>query len=104
EAELGARGAASALSGRLRVLAAVTFARLHLMPHLPSFLAEHPALDIDILLQDGDTDLVGAGIDVALRMTPLRDLTQIWRKIGHCRRCVVGAPTYFAANGVPRSP
>src|ERR1700730_16921903 len=32
EAELAARGAASALSGRLRVLAAVTFARLHLMP------------------------------------------------------------------------
>jgi DNA-binding transcriptional LysR family regulator len=104
EAELVARGAASALSGRLRVLAAVTFARLHLMPHLPSFLAEHPALDIDIVLQDGDIDLVGAGIDVALRMTPLRDLTPIGRKIGHCRRRVVGAPTYFAANGVPQTP
>jgi len=89
EAELVARGAASALSGRLRVLVAVTFGRLHLMPHLPSFLAEHPALDIDIVLQDGDIDLVGAGIDVALRMSPLRELTPIGRKIGHCRRRVV---------------
>jgi DNA-binding transcriptional LysR family regulator len=104
EAELVARGAASALSGRLRVLAAVTFARLHLMPHLPSFLAEHPALEIDIMLQDGDIDLIGAGIDVALRMTPLRDLTPIGRKIGRCRRRVVGTPTYFAANGVPKTP
>src|ERR1700728_176378 len=34
EAELAARGAASALSGRLRVVIAVTFARLHVMPHL----------------------------------------------------------------------
>src|ERR1700722_10269096 len=80
EAELAARGASSALSGRLRVVAAVTFARLHVLPHLPSFLADHPALDIDILLQDGDVDLVGAGIDVALRMTPLRDLTLIGRR------------------------
>jgi DNA-binding transcriptional LysR family regulator len=28
----------------------VMFARLHLMPHLPKFLAEQPELDIDILL------------------------------------------------------
>jgi DNA-binding transcriptional LysR family regulator len=80
EAELAARGAASALSGRLRVVVAVTFARLHVLPRLPRFLADHPALDIDILLQDGDVDLVGAGIDVALRMTPLRDLTLIGRR------------------------
>jgi DNA-binding transcriptional LysR family regulator len=104
EAELIARGAASALSGRLRVVVAVIFARLHVMPHLPKFLADHPAQDIDILLQDGDVDLVGAGIDVALRMTPLRDLTPIGRKIGHCRRLVLGTPAYFAANGVPQSP
>lgn len=104
EAELAARGAASALSGRLRVVAAATFARLHVLPHLPKFLADHPALDIDILLQDGDVDLVGAGIDVALRMTPLRDLTPIGRKIGRCRRLVLGTPAYFAANGVPQGP
>src|SRR6202034_2247003 len=34
EAELAARGAAAALTGRLRVVIAVTFARLHVMPHL----------------------------------------------------------------------
>jgi DNA-binding transcriptional LysR family regulator len=104
EAELAARGAASALSGRLRVVIAVTFARLHVLPHLSKFLADHPTLDIDILLQDGDVDLVGAGIDVALRMTPLRDLSPIGRKIGRCRRLVVGTPPYFAANGVPQGP
>jgi DNA-binding transcriptional LysR family regulator len=103
-AELAARGADSALTGRLRVVIAVTFARLHVLPHLPKFLADHPALNIDILLQDGDVDLIGAGIDVALRMTPLRDLTLTGRKIGHCRRLVLGTPAYFAANGVPQGP
>src|SRR6201986_3172736 len=41
EAELAARGAAATLSGRLRICAAVTFARLHVMPRVPIFLAEH---------------------------------------------------------------
>jgi len=36
---LAARGAGSSLTGKLRVSAAVTFARIHLMPRLPEFLA-----------------------------------------------------------------
>lgn len=50
EAELAARGAGSGLRGRLRVSAATTFARLHVVPHLPRFLDEHPELDIDVIL------------------------------------------------------
>src|SRR4030088_1032309 len=42
EAERVARGAGTKLSGRLRIGAAVTFARLHVMPHLGAFLAQHP--------------------------------------------------------------
>ena len=34
------------LSGRLRVSAPVTFARLHIIPHLAGFLAAHPGLDL----------------------------------------------------------
>jgi DNA-binding transcriptional LysR family regulator len=104
EAELAARGAAAALSGRLRICAAVTFARLHVMPRLPSFLAEHPGLDVDVVLQDGDIDLIEAGIDVALRMSPLRDSALTGRKIGHCQRRVIGTPAFFAAKGLPQTP
>src|SRR5580658_8131997 len=39
EAELAARGAAATLSGRLRVSAPVTFARLQIVPRLPEFMA-----------------------------------------------------------------
>ncbi len=103
-AELAARGAASALSGRLRILAGVTFGRLHVVPFLPEFLAEHPALEIDILLQEGPVDLVGQGIDVALRMTPFHELAPVGRKIGRVRRRVLGTPAYFTTNGVPQCP
>jgi DNA-binding transcriptional LysR family regulator len=104
EAELAARGAAATLSGRLRLCAAVTFARLHVMPRLPIFLAEHPALDVDVVLQDGDIDLIEAGIDVALRMSPLRDSALTGHKICHCQRRVIGTPAFFAAKRLPQIP
>jgi DNA-binding transcriptional LysR family regulator len=104
EAELAARGVAAALSGRLRVGAAVTFARLHVMPVLSIFLAEHPALNLDLVLQDGDVDLIEAGIDVALRMSPLRDSALTARKIGQRQMHVIGTPAYFAAKDVPQTP
>jgi hypothetical protein len=50
EAELAARGAGTGLKGRLRVCAAVTFARIHLIPLLPQFLAQHPDLDLEVVL------------------------------------------------------
>jgi DNA-binding transcriptional LysR family regulator len=104
EAELAARGAAATLSGRLRICTAITFARLHVLPRLPIFLAAHPALDVDIVMQDGDKNLVASGIDVALRMTPLRELTLPARKIAVCRRRVMATAAYLAAHGRPESP
>src|SRR5882762_10670143 len=100
EAEAAARGAAVSLSGRLRVNAPVTFARLHVIPRLPIFMAERPLLDVEIVLDDRDIDLIEAGIDVALRMGRLGDSGTTVRKIGH-RSCVVGTPSYFAARGRP---
>jgi DNA-binding transcriptional LysR family regulator len=104
EAELAARGAAATLSGRLRFCAPLTFARLHVMPRLPVFFAEHPLLNIDAYLDDRDIDLVAAGIDVALLIGRLADSTATARKIGECKRRVVGTPAYFAARGTPRTP
>ena len=73
EAEFAARGAGSGLMGTLRISAAVTFARIHLIPHLPEFLAQHPGLEVDVVLDDRNIDLVHEGIDVALRMGRLAD-------------------------------
>ena len=73
EADLAARGAGATLSGRLRICAAVTFARLHVVPHLARFLAENPALDVEVVLDDRNVDLIEAGIDVAIRMSELSE-------------------------------
>ncbi|ASU37560.1 transcriptional regulator [Herbaspirillum sp. meg3] len=104
EAELVARGTGTALSGRLRVCATVSFARLHIIPHLPAFLAQHPELDIEVVMDDRAVDLVEEGIDIALRMGPLSDSTLTARKIGQCKRLVLGTPAYFSRAGIPLTP
>ena len=104
EAELAARGAAATLSGRLRFCGPLTFTRLLVMPCLSIFLSEHPALDIDVVLEDRDLDLVAAGIDVALLIGRLADSAVTARKIGQCQRRVIGTPAYFEARGMPQTP
>jgi DNA-binding transcriptional LysR family regulator len=104
EAEFGARGAATTLSGRLRIHATVAFGRLCVLPHLPGFLAEHPALDVDIVLDDRKIDLVETGIDIGLRAGQLSNSALTARKIAQCQRRVIGTPSYFNTTGVPRSP
>lgn len=103
-AELAARGAAGSLSGRLRVSAAVSFARLHVLPALPRFLAAHPALEVDVILDDRHVDLIEEGIDVSLRMGSLGDSTMTARKISQSPRLVVATPGYLAGAGRPDSP
>ena len=104
EADLAARGATASLSGRLGVSAAVTFASLHIIPHLKEFLQRHPELSVDVALDDRNVDLIEEGIDVALRMGDLADSGMTARKIAECPRWVVGTPAYFSAKGEPRTP
>jgi DNA-binding transcriptional LysR family regulator len=104
EAELAARGAGASLTGRLRVCAAVTFARLHVVPRLPKFLAAHPDLTMDVVLDDRMIDLVEEGMDLALRTGSLEDSSLTARKLASAPRYVLGTPAYFARSGVPATP
>jgi len=104
EAVLAARGTASGLSGKLRVSAAVCFARLHIVPRLPEFMKEHPSLDLELVLDDRNIDLVDEGIDVALRMGVLADSNMTARRIAEASRRIIGTPDYFKRHGIPRAP
>jgi DNA-binding transcriptional LysR family regulator len=104
EAELAARGASAALTGRLRISAPVTFARLQIVPRLPAFFVRYPELEVDLVLEDRPVDLIEAGIDVALRLGRQLDSTLTARKIAECQAVVVGAPGYLDAMGRPRTP
>lgn len=104
EAELAARDAGAGLSGRLRVSAATTFARLHVVPLLPRFLERHPDLEIDVILDDRVIDLIAEGVDVALCMGTLPDSSAVARKLATGGRSVLATPAYLERAGEPRSP
>jgi len=104
EAELAAKGAGAGLSGRLRVSAATTFARLHVIPKLGPFLEVHPQLDVEIILDDRMIDLVAEGVDISLRLGTLSDSSVVARKLATGGRSVLATPAYLARAGVPRTP
>ena len=104
EADNAARGAASGLTGNLRICAAVTFGRLHIVPHLGPFLDQNPDLTIDLMLDDRNVNLVEEGVDIALRMGALSDSGLTASKIAECRRMVLGTPAYFEKHSEPTCP
>ena len=104
EADQAARSEGRGLEGVLRISAPTSFARLHVIPHLADFLATHPALGIDMLLDDRRVDLIEEGADLSLRIGDLPDSAASARRIGRSDRLVVATPAYFERCGMPAAP
>ncbi|WP_323378513.1 LysR family transcriptional regulator [Skermanella mucosa] len=104
EAEIAARGEGAGLAGTLRIAAATTFARLHVVRLLPAFLAQHPRLIVELILDDRVVDLVEEGIDVSLRMGDLPDSSATARRLGSSPRAVLATCAYLDRAGTPRTP
>jgi DNA-binding transcriptional LysR family regulator len=90
--------------GRLRINTSVPFGLHCLLPLIPSFLANHPGISVDIALTDTVVDLLEERADVAIRVGPLRESRLLARKLGESRMVVVASPAYLAQHGTPQTP
>jgi DNA-binding transcriptional LysR family regulator len=105
EAAIGqARARETALGGTLRVTAPLLFGRRHVTPLVGAFLAAHPGLRVELMLNDRNVDLLEDGIDVALRIGQLDDSTLVRRQVGVVRRVTVTSPAYLTRRGRPQAP
>ncbi|KJV35182.1 LysR family transcriptional regulator [Luteibacter yeojuensis] len=104
EAAVSAAGDAQAVRGRLRVSLDPMFSRLVVAPKLAAFLAQHPQLEMEIVTRDELGDLIGEGIDVAVRFGVPEASSLVARKLLDTRVLTVAAPSYIAAHGAPRTP
>jgi DNA-binding transcriptional LysR family regulator len=90
-------------SGLLTVSAPAGFGRQHVAPLIPSFLSEHQDLKLTLSLNDRVVDLIGEGVDVAIRIASLTDSNLIGVKLADNKRVVVASPDYLKRHGAPRS-
>lgn len=103
-AEEAAFESASAPAGLVRLAAPLTFGIRHLAPALAEFMAAHPGIRVDLRLSDAFVDIVGEGIDIAIRIAELPDSSLRARRLGPVTAHIVGAPGYFDRVGRPRHP
>ncbi|WP_314963480.1 LysR family transcriptional regulator [Bradyrhizobium cosmicum] len=93
------------LSGTVRVTATKHAVSSVVMPVLPRFLASHPEIRVDMIVDDNLTDVVADRIDAGIRFGDIVEKDMIAVRIGpDIRISVVGAPSYFADHPVPRTP
>ena len=89
--------------GHLLVSAPAGFGRQHVAPLLPSFLAEHRDVTVNLNLNDRLVDVVGHGVDVAIRIAMLGDSNLVGVKLADNHRVLVASPAYFKRHGAPRT-
>lgn len=105
EAMGAARSQQETPSGTLRINAFATGAREIFGPLLLKFLRHYPQVHIDLVTEGRIVDIVAEGFDLGLRTANLVPTDMIAIPVGPPRSfAVVASPSYFEANGEPRTP
>jgi DNA-binding transcriptional LysR family regulator len=99
---LGARQAEP--SGTLRATAPVLFGQYHVAPAVTRFIQRYPKMHVELVLIDRVVNLVEEGLDVGVRIGPLKDSTVIARSVGRIRHVVVASPVLLRQLGTPKHP
>lgn len=106
EGEAAARAAIrpsdAGASGLLRITASAAFGRKVVAPAAAEFMHANPEVSIDLLLTDSVVDIVAGGVDLAIRIAPLRDNSLIARRLADNPRALYAAPAYLERRGAPR--
>lgn len=106
EAARASLRAGSSVEGVLTVSVPVTLGLERVLPHIPALFAKHAGIRVDLRFEDRMADIVGEGIDVAIRgggMLP-ESTSFFARRLVSYPRVVVASPRYLKARGEPKAP
>jgi DNA-binding transcriptional LysR family regulator len=94
------------IRGRLAISAPVTFGLARVFPVLPALLRKHAELELDVRLEDRIVDLVGEGVDIAIRVgsEPPDSTSVVAHSLGRYGRRAVAAPAYLRRRAAPKHP
>ncbi len=104
EAEQSVAEETSDLRGLLKLAAPLSFGLTHLSNCIFDFLSEHPAIELNMDLNDRNVNLVEEGFDMAVRIGELEDSTLVARRLGTMRQVTCASPSYLQQHGKPEHP
>lgn len=93
----------SAPSGLVRVTLSPAFGRMFVIPRLADFRNHFPDVAIEMEVSGRHVDLIGEGIDVAIRIGRLSDSALVARRIGDMRMITLASAGYLAQHGTPQT-
>jgi DNA-binding transcriptional LysR family regulator len=92
-------------AGAIRINAAEHSAKTILWPALARLLPDYPDINVEIVVENGLTDIVAGRYDAGIRLGEQVAKDMVAVRIGpDMRMAVVGAPSYFAKRKKPRTP
>jgi DNA-binding transcriptional LysR family regulator len=103
-ADVATDGFGTPLSGTIVLTAPELFGRLKVMPLVENFLQTHPKVSCRVILVNRVVNVIGEGVDLAVRLAPLPDSTLTATRIGQLRNLACASPDYLARRGSPASP
>lgn len=92
------------MRGRIRLTAPQVFGRRHVTPAILAFLAQHPALQVEMVFNDHNMDMIEHGLDIAVRIGNLPDTGMVARRVGMVGRLTVASLAYLERKGTPVHP
>jgi DNA-binding transcriptional LysR family regulator len=104
QAEKSVETAGAAPRGVLKVTAPLGLGRRVVAPLVPRFRARHGEADVRLRLSEHLLDLVQEAVDVAIRLSQMRDSTFTLRKVAEIERVLCAAPAYLERNPAPAEP
>ncbi len=97
------RDGARTLRGQIRLTAPMAYGQRFVAPAVADFMGSNPEVEVILSLTDKVVDLVGDGVDMAIRTGTQPDSSLISRRIGPYHRKICASPRYLAAAGYPAS-
>jgi DNA-binding transcriptional LysR family regulator len=104
EAEAEASSQGKLVKGRLRIGAPMGIGRRLIASLVAQFVEKYPGIQVQLNLSDSGLDVIGDGLDIALRVGLPTDASVLAKKILSTRRIVCASPSYLKRHGTPRRP
>jgi DNA-binding transcriptional LysR family regulator len=92
--------------GVVRITCPITLLHVHVGPMLARFLARYPGINLQLEATNRRVDLVGEGVDIAIRVRPrpFDDSDLVLRVLADRGHCLVAGPALIQRMGEPVVP